>query len=1613
MLRMKSRQGCRRRYDTVRLGALALAALAAHATAVHAGGLAVVSRNATPGSGGAIVVTGQLSGESTFGVTVLVELVPRTGNVGTATFTTAPPTDIAQVGDPWPGFGTFSAFDSDLTGSPSLNGAIDDNGTFVAQVTSFSGPLVEFPFITSADAEGVWDIVLATSQGVSGWEALTTTLSAGTLTLVSGGCINNGQCDDGVFCNGAETCSSGSCFSGSNPCPGQLCDEAADACIGCTVDAECDDGLFCSGAEACVNTVCVGGSDPCPGELCDEIGDACAADAAQLTAGELILAPDTIGNVVISGAIDGDPTFGVTVFAEIRSRAGNAGAVTFTSAPPTDIQQVSDPWPGAGTFTVFDTDQTGSNVLNGYLDDNGTFVPSPLTFSGALVTLPVHASADAGGVWDVILSGPAGTSAWEGVPTALGMGTISVVPKVSLSVTGFSLPPGATAGLMVNGNIEGESTYGVTTLVTLVPRAGNSGTLAFTTAPPIDITAVNDPWPGVGAFTPFDTNLSGSSTLNGSVDDNGSFVSGPVVFSGPLARFPLVASSDADGVWDVLLRTAAGDSRWENLNTVLVNGAVVVTADACLVDSNCDDGNPCTADVCALGVCGSTAIVGGCDDGNLCSINDTCTGTVCSGEPVDCTGLNDACNVGTCNVGTGACEPTPANEGGVCDDLDPCTETDLCVSGTCTGTSIPGCINCGIPADCDDANVCTDEDCIGGVCSFTANALDCDDGDACTTADSCSGGVCVGGAPPVCEDSNGCTDDSCDSLSGCQFIDNTAVCDDGDPCTGGDVCAAGVCTATPIPGCVNCSTNAQCNDNNVCTSESCVGGACAYVNVSASCNDGNFCTTADSCSAGVCAGTPKNCTSLNNACNVGVCNAANGVCEAQPANEGGGCNDGLSCTINDACVMGQCRGTLTSPAGVNLALVPGAPSVQVGSALLVQLVANSTTCATMPVGSTEVILRWDPTKLQFVRRIRPTPAAWDISWFPNDSALDGLNAPYTGVPANDGHAFWQGIGDFQDGAAVTSTGRTLVTFEFLAIDGSSGTTISMDQVFGSFTETRILGAEEYIGQDLTGALSGTTVPVNECGVNADCNDGNVCTNDSCVGGVCQHTNNSNSCNDGFFCTSGDVCSGGTCMGGANPCSAPLLCSESLDACVQCLSAANCNDGNVCTTDSCNGQGSCVNSNNTIACNDGLFCTQTDQCSGGACVGSGNRCPGLICDEPNDRCVQCLSPADCNDGNLCTNDVCSGNVCSNPNNSNSCNDFLFCTSNDTCSGGACVGGANPCASPSFCSESFDACVQCLQDSHCNDGNPCTTDSCQFGSCQNQNNSVACNDGAFCTASDVCSGGVCVGSGNACPGLLCNEAADSCVECFTVGDCDDDGIACTVDQCTAGVCQYVPNHSVCGDGVFCNGVEQCNVTSGCVSAGNPCDDPNLCNETNDSCGCRPVNAIGEGSRYIAVTPQDGVNPVALRVTGLTPEVACVTQYVQADGRLGVTPVFRAPTGTSGWNTVHVRGTNIRPNADYEIRTECQTGLGVGLSSPVTATTWLWADTDNSRGLVEVTDIVLIVDGFRGDFSSATLYALDLWGADASACLPQRILDLMDITRALDAFRQLPFPCTQPCP
>jgi len=269
----------------------------------------------------------------------------------------------------------------------------------------------------------------------------------------------------------------------------------------------------------------------------------------------------------------------------------------------------------------------------------------------------------------------------------------------------------------------------------------------------------------------------------------------------------------------------------------------------------------------------------------------------------------------------------------------------------------------------------------------------------------------------------------------------------------------------------------------------------------------------------------------------------------------------------------------------------------------------------------------------------------------------------------------------------------------------------------------------------------------------------------------------------------------------------------------------CNDGNVCTDDACDPYTGCVHTANTRPCDDGNPCTAADACAGRACVGG----PPLPCDD-HDACTadSCRAHVGCvyvpdtrsyNDGNPCTDDGCNpATGCTHVDNTATCDDGDACTTADRCAAGRCAGG--PARG-------------------CDDGNTCTNDRCDpAAGCQHVDNTASCEDGNACTTSDVCAGGVCVGGpatgcddGNACTDDRC-DPAHGCVHADNTAPCDDHDACTTGEACAAGSCRG-GLAAGCDDGNGCTD-DTCDPAHGCVHADNtaPCDDANACT-TADQC------------------------------------------------------------------------------------------------------------------------------------------------------------------------------------
>ncbi len=109
--------------------------------------------------------------------------------------------------------------------------------------------------------------------------------------------VNNGNCDNGAWCDGAESCSATlDCQAGTAPdcsdgvaCTVDSCNEGSDSCDNVANDGACDNGAFCDGAEVCNATLgCQDGPNPCTGgQTCNETTDVCEGGGGGCPAGSI------------------------------------------------------------------------------------------------------------------------------------------------------------------------------------------------------------------------------------------------------------------------------------------------------------------------------------------------------------------------------------------------------------------------------------------------------------------------------------------------------------------------------------------------------------------------------------------------------------------------------------------------------------------------------------------------------------------------------------------------------------------------------------------------------------------------------------------------------------------------------------------------------------------------------------------------------------------------------------------------------------------------------------------------------------------------------------------------------------------------------------------------------------------------------------------------------------------------------------------------------------------------------------------------------------------------------------------------------------------------------
>ncbi|HEY3354144.1 MAG TPA: RHS repeat-associated core domain-containing protein [Polyangia bacterium] len=321
---------------------------------------------------------------------------------------------------------------------------------------------------------------------------------------------------------------------------------------------------------------------------------------------------------------------------------------------------------------------------------------------------------------------------------------------------------------------------------------------------------------------------------------------------------------------------------------------------------------------------------------------------------------------------------------------------------------------------------------------------------------------------------------------------------------------------------------------------------------------------------------------------------------------------------------------------------------------------------------------------------------------------------------------------------------------------------------------------------------------------------------TCVNGGCDYTPKANgtACDDGTVCNGHETCQAGVCTAGT-----PLVCT----------------DFNPCTTDTCDPVAGCQHTNvpNGTACDDGTVCNGRETCQAGEC--------------------RMGTPLLCNDPNPCTTDTCdpvAGCQHTNVPDGTACDDGTVCNGHETCHFGVCTAGI-----PLWC----------------NDLNPCTTDSCDpVAGCQHSPapaDTICRASAGDCDLVEKCDGvsSYCPADAVVAAGTQCRAAASECdMPAVCSGKsgicpsnphhragvpCNEDGIACTRDECDgAGQCAH-PAKLVgepCDDsGNLCTRSGTCSSDGSCTggsaltcASADSCHTAGSCDHDTGICGQTPV-------------------------------------------------------------------------------------------------------------------------------------------------------------------------------
>lgn len=413
-----------------------------------------------------------------------------------------------------------------------------------------------------------------------------------------------------------------------------------------------------------------------------------------------------------------------------------------------------------------------------------------------------------------------------------------------------------------------------------------------------------------------------------------------------------------------------------------------------------------------------------------------------------------------------------------------------------------------------------------------------------------------------------------------------------------------------------CSDLAQCDDQDVCTTDSCNAGTCAHVSV-ANCAAIVPCDLKTPCANGICDTKDGLCVACVNAADCGkvgflcqqntcvaaaacksdveckatkqLCDKATGLCVD--------CVGDVGCAVNQKCSQNKCIDAKSCKSSKECDAV-----CDLVSGSCVQCVGNDDCAADQFCNAFHACQKDVCTT---------SSCAGNSAFFQCKADGSGFAA---GVSCDDGIACTDG--------ACGPTGCKQTANSAVCNDNNACTLDGCDPTKGCVFKALENGGK---CDDNSICTNGDHCQNGACaGVATVCDDSEICTDNKCDSKTgCVFSANTASCDDGNFCTEKDACAGGKCVGGK---------------------PTNCEDGNSCTDDKCEvAKNGCFYVANSAACSDGSACTDGDKCNNGKCVAGkaiacadSDKCTVDSCDAVK-GCV--FSALVCDDGNFCTTDAC--------------------------------------------------------------------------------------------------------------------------------------------------------------------------------------------------------------------------------------------------------------------------------------------------------------------------------------------------------------------------------------